>query len=134
MDDLHGAIVSNEPFDCEICTETIDRDGIVLRDCLHRFCKDCIKNTIIYNENIEINCPCTDCDGCIQDREIRAVISNDEYDKYLLKGLRVAQSTISGTILCNEPDCNGWCICEDDVNEFKCPQCRKMNCVPCKVI
>lgn len=31
-------------------------------------------------------------------------------------------------------DCTGWCIYEDDVNIFKCPVCRKNNCITCAAI
>lgn len=114
--------------------ETIEiKDGMILRNCLHRYCKDCLNGTIVHSEEIEIKCPYITCEETLQDREIRAVLSKEEYEKYLMKCVRVAQVTISGTILCNLPDCDGWCICEDIVNEFKCPQCKNINCIPCKV-
>ncbi|XP_037034342.1 uncharacterized protein LOC119073147 [Bradysia coprophila] len=130
-----GIVKSIESFDCEICMDTIDmKDGIILRNCLHRYCKDCLNGTIVHSDEVSIKCPYVSCEEMVQDREIRAVLSQDEYEKFLMKGVRVAQVTISGTILCNFPDCNGWCICEDVVNEFKCPQCKNVNCIPCKAI
>lgn len=134
LEEAGGIVKSIESFDCEICMETIEmKDGIILRNCLHRYCNTCLNGTIVHSEELSIKCPYPDCDEMIQDREIRAVLSQDEYEKFLMKGVRVAQVTISGTVLCNFPDCNGWCICEDVVNEFKCPQCKNINCIPCKV-
>lgn len=133
-----GLIMSLEPFDCDICTNTIQlADGIILRNCLHRFCKECIERTIIYSEHVDIKCPYFEnnnsCEGKLQDREIRAAVSPDDYDKYLRRGLRFARSTIKGTVVCNAADCEGWCICDEEINEFTCPQCSKINCVPCGV-
>lgn len=135
LEETSGTVESIESFDCDICMDTIEiKDGIILRNCLHRYCKDCLHGTIIHCDEINIKCPYVSCDEMLQEREIRAVLSPDEYDKFLMKGVRVAQITISGTVLCNLPDCNGWCICEDQVNVFKCPQCKNINCIPCKVI
>lgn len=134
LEETGGIVKSIESFDCEICMETIEmKDGMILRNCLHRYCKDCLNGTIVHSDEVTIKCPYVSCEETVQDREIRAVLSEDEYEKFLMKGVRVAQVTITGTILCNLPDCDGWCICEDVVNEFKCPQCKNINCIPCKV-
>lgn len=31
------------------------------------------------------------------------------------------------------PNCRGWCIYEDNVNTFRCPVCRILNCLTCRV-
>ena len=35
---------------------------------------------------------------------------------------------------CQTADCPGWCVYEDDVNDFPCPICGKVNCLLCKAI
>lgn len=133
-----GLIMSLEPFVCDICTNTIQvAEGIILRNCLHRFCIECIAEIIKYSEGDVVKCPffennCS-CEGKLEDREIRAAVSTDEYDKYLMRGLRLARGAIKGAILCKAADCEGWCICDEEINEFTCPQCLKINCVPCGV-
>lgn len=52
--------------------------GIVLRDCLHSFCSECLAATIKHSEDIPVTCPYNDeyvCDSMIQEREIQYVIT-----------------------------------------------------------
>lgn len=134
-----GGVISNvEPFDCLICLTTIKiGDGVRLRNCLHQFCRDCLKNSIIHCEEGDVPCPFGDgssrCDSILQDREIRAILSKLEFDQHLQRTLRIAEITTRDAIHCKVPNCDGWCICEDGVNEFKCPKCETVNCVSCQV-
>lgn len=66
--------VSNfEPFECKICfVEYGKGEGVILRECLHIFCRTCLANTIQYSDEVEIKCPYMDdqysCDSMIQVR------------------------------------------------------------------
>lgn len=134
LDDVIGAIENIEPFDCEICLDTIEpKNGIVLRECLHSFCKVCISESVAHDFNVTAKCPSPDCDFHLQEREIRAIVSVNIYHHYMLKGVRAAQSTIRGAVLCSLPDCDGWYICDDTINQFQCPTCQQPNCIPCQV-
>ena len=85
-----------EEFVCQICFLDIEPgDGVVLRECLHTFCKyvgnsqlpnvvcialrfrDCLVGTIEHAEDAAVKCPYKDnsysCDMRILDREIKAV-------------------------------------------------------------
>lgn len=130
-----GTVQRIESFECDICMDPIEmEDGIILRNCLHRYCKDCLHGTIIHCDEVHIKCPYVSCEEMLQEREIRAMLSSNEYEKFLMQGVRLAKHTITGTVLCNLPDCNGWCICEDEVKVFKCTQCKNINCIACKVM
>lgn len=138
LEEDRGVIVNFEPFDCIICLTTIDTgNGVRLRNCLHQFCRDCLKNAINLCEEAEIPCPFGDgrtrCESILQDREIRDILSENEFDKYLTRTLRIAEITTRDAIHCKLVNCDGWCICEDGVNEFKCPNCESINCVSCQV-
>ena len=61
------------------------------------------------------------------------LVSAEEYDGWLQRGLRVAESRCEGSYHCATADCPGWCVYEDTVNVFHCPVCRKHNCLLCKV-
>lgn len=139
LHDKDGIIANTEQFDCIICMSTIEiGDGVVLRDCLHQFCVDCIKNSIVYSNDAEIPCPYGNgkirCDGIILDHEVRALVSADVYETYLNRSLRIAEATIPNTVHCKKVNCVIWCICEDNVKRFDCPNCQSQNCVPCQVI
>ncbi|XP_053662674.1 uncharacterized protein LOC128711813 [Anopheles marshallii] len=132
-------IANIEPFECPICFGAFQPyEGIVLRDCLHSFCKQCLISTIQYSEDAAIRCPYSDavysCESVIQQREIKALVSKELYEAHLAKSIQQAESTIDNTFHCRTPNCRGWCIYEDNVNQFKCPVCRIVNCLTCRVI
>lgn len=62
------------------------------------------------------------------------LVSAEEYERWLQRGLSVAESRCEGSYHCATPDCLGWCVYEDTVNVFHCPVCRKHNCLICKSI
>ncbi|KFB39117.1 AGAP009239-PA-like protein [Anopheles sinensis] len=132
-------IANIEPFECPICFGPFQPyEGIVLRDCLHSFCKQCLISTIQYSEDAAIRCPYSDavysCESVIQQREIKALVSKELYEAHLAKSIQQAESAIDNTFHCRTPNCRGWCIYEDNVNQFKCPVCRIVNCLTCRVI
>ncbi|XP_053694732.1 uncharacterized protein LOC128742408 [Sabethes cyaneus] len=137
--DSADLIANVEPFECPICFDSFKEfEGIVLRDCLHSFCKQCLANTINYSEEAEIRCPFMNtaysCESVIQQREIKALVSKDMYEAHLARSIRQAESVLENTFHCKTPNCRGWCIYEDNVNQFKCPVCTIVNCLTCRAI
>lgn len=61
------------------------------------------------------------------------LVSVDDYERWLQRGLSVAESRCEGSYHCATADCPGWCVYEDTVNTFHCPVCKKHNCLLCKV-
>uniref|UniRef100_A0A1B0D1D0 RanBP-type and C3HC4-type zinc finger-containing protein 1 n=1 Tax=Phlebotomus papatasi TaxID=29031 RepID=A0A1B0D1D0_PHLPP len=133
-------IVANiEAFECPICFMKFQPgEGVILRDCLHTFCRECLGHTVEYSEDAQVKCPFMNavysCDSVLQDREIKALVTRDVYEKYLAKSVRQAEHKIENAFHCKTPNCRGWCIYEDNVNLFKCPVCRITNCLTCQVI
>ncbi|XP_025829856.1 uncharacterized protein LOC108736336 [Agrilus planipennis] len=128
-----------KPFECLICfLEIGPGQGVTLRECLHQFCKPCLAHTIQFSEEAQVKCPYRDeqysCEIALQDREIKALVSKEIYDQYLGKSVAQAENKIDKSFHCKTPDCRGWCIYEDNVNEFKCPVCRRVNCLTCQAI
>ncbi|KAH3772946.1 hypothetical protein DPMN_174293 [Dreissena polymorpha] len=139
MDTNENLISNNEVFTCAICFEDIDvRDGVVLRECLHSFCRNCLADAVLYNEEPVLRCPYQDerfsCPGVLQDREVKGLVSPEQYAKYLARSLTTAESQADNSFHCKTTDCAGWCIYEDLVNFFVCPVCTKENCLTCKAI
>ncbi|XP_058452225.1 uncharacterized protein LOC131430941 [Malaya genurostris] len=137
--DAADLIANVDPFECPICFEYFkEYEGIVLRDCLHSFCKECLVNTINYSEEPEIRCPFMNdtysCESVVQQREIKALVSKEMYEVHLAKSIRQAESKLNNTFHCKTPNCRGWCIYEDNVNQFKCPVCTIVNCLTCRAI
>lgn len=136
--DMSNIAPNLEKFECTICFVEIDsKAGAVLRECLHSFCKPCLASHIKYSDDAEIKCPYIDdqfsCQSLIQEREIRSLVSKEEYDKHLTRSICQAENKIENTFHCKTPNCRGWCIFEDTSNIFKCPVCTIVNCLTCGV-
>uniref|UniRef100_A0A3B5AIQ8 RanBP-type and C3HC4-type zinc finger-containing protein 1 n=1 Tax=Stegastes partitus TaxID=144197 RepID=A0A3B5AIQ8_9TELE len=139
MMDGQDLVPNPEPVDCRICYVDLQPgEGVLLRECLHCFCRECLRSVIMMSEEPEVSCPYRDdtysCARSLQEREIRALVPAEEYERWLQRGLSVAESRCEGSYHCATPDCLGWCVYEDTVNVFHCPVCRKHNCLICKSI
>ncbi|CAM4658593.1 hypothetical protein PO909_027426 [Leuciscus waleckii] len=137
--DSQSLVGNIDQLDCAICICTImPGEGAVLRECLHSFCRECLKETVLNCTDAEVACPYRDdaysCNCILQDREIKSLLSQDEYQKFLELRLNIAESRSENSYHCKTPDCAGWCIFEDDVNEFTCDICHETNCLLCKAI
>ncbi|OAD61150.1 RanBP-type and C3HC4-type zinc finger-containing protein 1 [Eufriesea mexicana] len=133
-------IPNSEPIECPVCFVTYGpREGVILRDCLHIFCRSCIANTIRYCEEAEVKCPYRDsqytCESTLQEREIKALVEPEVYQQHLAKSIAQAENNAGNNAFhCKTPDCPGWCIYDDDVNNFLCPVCGANNCLTCQAI
>ncbi|XP_065422356.1 ranBP-type and C3HC4-type zinc finger-containing protein 1 isoform X2 [Chrysemys picta bellii] len=137
--DRQSLVPAAEVIECPICFVTLQPGkGVTLRECLHSFCRDCLKGTILNSLEPEVPCPYIDekysCTGQLLEREIKALLSAAEYQHFLDLGVSIAENRSRSSYHCKTPDCRGWCIFEDDVNEFACPVCQKVNCLLCKAI
>ncbi|XP_029286734.1 ranBP-type and C3HC4-type zinc finger-containing protein 1 [Cottoperca gobio] len=120
--------------DCPICfTQLQPEEGIVLRECLHTFCRECLKGTIVNSQDAEVSCP-EKCDSKLLDREIKALLTEEEHQRFLELRLSIAESCSEHSFHCQTPNCRGWCIYEDEVNEFLCGSCNQTNCILCRAI
>ncbi|XP_039220601.1 sharpin isoform X1 [Crotalus tigris] len=134
------ALVPNqEEMECRICYLKVEPgNGVMLRECLHSFCRDCLRQLVNCNQDPQVSCPFRDdsyaCTSHLQDREIRALVTWAEYERFLEHRLAVAESRAQNSYHCRMADCLGWCVYEDDVNEFRCPICWALNCLVCKAI
>ncbi|XP_035244055.1 ranBP-type and C3HC4-type zinc finger-containing protein 1 [Anguilla anguilla] len=137
--DEHSLVPNDTELECPVCfIPILPGEGAILRECLHTFCRDCLKGTITNSMDAEVTCPFGDdtysCDCKLQDREIRSVLSPEEYQKFLELRLSIAETRSENSFHCKTPNCQGWCIYEDEVNEFVCQLCNKTNCILCKAI
>ncbi|XP_054553229.1 ranBP-type and C3HC4-type zinc finger-containing protein 1 isoform X2 [Talpa occidentalis] len=100
--------------------------------------RECLQGTIRNSQEAEITCPFIDtnysCSSKLQEREIRALLPPEDYQRFLDLGISIAENRSAFSYHCKTPDCKGWCFFEDDVNEFTCPVCSHINCLLCKAI
>ncbi|XP_063152911.1 ranBP-type and C3HC4-type zinc finger-containing protein 1 isoform X3 [Candoia aspera] len=137
--DNQNLVPSEEAMECPICFVNLEPgEGVTLRECLHSFCKDCLRGTILNSPEPEVKCPYIDdkysCPWQLLDREIKALLTEAEYQRFLDLGISIAENRSRFSYHCKTTDCRGWCFYEDDVNEFSCPVCLKRNCLLCQAI
>ncbi|CAH2104295.1 unnamed protein product [Euphydryas editha] len=130
------ALVPNsEEFECGVCIEQCAVGaGVVLRECIHAFCRECLADAVRHCTEPVVSCPAIACPGALQEREIRALLSPEDYEKWLARSLAAAESGTRNTFHCRTRDCTGWAFCEPGVRRFPCPVCKHTNCLPCQTV
>lgn len=133
-------VVTNaEPFDCSICmSDCTVGEGIMLRECLHVFCKDCLMHLVVHSSECIVKCPFVNdklsgCDGFVQEREIRGILSEDQYQLYIQRMLVLSMNMVPNSFACRTVNCKGFWIVEPNDLTFICILCNFENCLKCKV-
>lgn len=128
-------IANTTETDCPICFSPLEPgEGVVLRECLHTFCRECLRGTVLNSQDAEVSCADTDCESKLLDREIKELLTEEEHQRFLELRLNIAESRSEHSFHCQTPNCRGWCIYEDEVNEFRCDLCNETNCLLCRAI
>ncbi|NWW69567.1 HOIL1 protein, partial [Climacteris rufus] len=117
-----------EPLECGICLQGVPAGrGVLLRDCLHSFCRDSGCSGLGVHDPGGPKTP----PQCPQTPQL---LSPEEHARFLERGLALAERRSRNSFHCRGRDCPGWCFYEDTVNEFPCPVCGALNCLLCKAI
>ena len=61
------------------------------------------------------------------------LLTEQEHQRFLELRLSIAESRADHSFHCQTPNCRGWCVYEDEVNEFHCELCDETNCILCRV-
>ncbi|XP_070657546.1 ranBP-type and C3HC4-type zinc finger-containing protein 1 isoform X3 [Bos indicus] len=77
--DQRSLVLNTEPAECPVCYSVLaPGEAVVLRECLHTFCRECLQGTIRNSQEAEVSCPFIDntysCSGKLLEREIRAAV------------------------------------------------------------
>ena len=62
------------------------------------------------------------------------LVGAELYATHLKRSVQRAEQQEENSYHCKATDCVGWCIYEDEVNEYDCPVCKNINCLLCKAI
>lgn len=133
-------VENKNEFHCDVCMEDCKPgEGIVLKSCLHQYCKKCIGKYIQEAGEAEIPCPWRDddglrCIGMISEMEVRSLIPMDSYRRYLDISLAEAEAATPNAYHCKTPNCKYWVEIDANVESFDCGLCRRTNCVRCKAV
>jgi RanBP-type and C3HC4-type zinc finger-containing protein 1 len=90
------------------------------------------------SQEADVRCPYQDekfaCDAPLTEREIKQLLDDEGLKRWHDLGIRQVESQMANAFHCKTPDCHGWCVYDDNVNDFDCPVCGKRNCLLCKAI
>uniref|UniRef100_A0A182JMM8 RING-type domain-containing protein n=1 Tax=Anopheles atroparvus TaxID=41427 RepID=A0A182JMM8_ANOAO len=115
LDDL-DVVRTTFDFECPICFEQIEAGmGIQLKECIHPFCKECITRFIESSEDVELRCPFITplyrCEGVIQQREMKALVRKEVYEKIIKRFME-----------CDDEHLSAECVVQDE-QALQCPNC-----------
>uniref|UniRef100_A0A8D8A0V1 RanBP-type and C3HC4-type zinc finger-containing protein 1 n=1 Tax=Culex pipiens TaxID=7175 RepID=A0A8D8A0V1_CULPI len=133
---------NTNPSACLKCNRSIlVKKGVILRGCYHVLCDCCLIQTIMetLDFGVEVRCPMILednrwCKTIIQEREIKSLLTKEQYAKYERLCLQAAQKEFESTARCFKPNCKGWVIVEGYKDSFLCQVCGNENCLSCKAI
>lgn len=130
------AITNTAIFECPKCSESIDSGlGVILKNCLHSFCRKCLIKTIQNSGQLNVKCPSEahECDSFLDSSEIRFILPEKMHEIFVEKSLQLALSGMDNLVYCVEENCTGWAINDAQACDFTCPVCDQNNCLKCKV-
>lgn len=100
----------------------------MLKNCLHKFCKNCLINHIQSSEDVLVRCPAVNC-------QMRGFMPLNELELHLQKSLKAFEGSCQQTFHCKKPDCHGFVeIADEDLIDFRCEICGETNCIACNAI
>lgn len=140
LHETYDFVENKRDFRCDICMKDIKSgEGIVLKSCLHQYCKPCLGQYIQTSDEVEVSCPFrgedgSKCIGFIMDSELRSLVTIDIYLGFLNKSLATAEAANPNAYHCKTPDCPAWVEIDCEVEGFQCPACQRDNCVKCKAV
>lgn len=138
MNDL-PVIPNFHAFQCQVCYSDIEvGEGILLKNCLHNGCKDCLGQLISHAEEFEVQCPFVEnnnpCREFIQEQEMKYLTTTEVFDKHLKKSLKIAEHVNELNFHCRGLDCENFVELTEGITAFTCEVCKVINCVPCKAV
>lgn len=79
-------MTNTEEFVCSICEVfVIEKQGVLLKNCRHNFCRPCLLKRIEASKTFDVTCPMIiiKCDKEIRDEELQALMTSNAYQKFI---------------------------------------------------
>lgn len=138
MDDLE-VFPNFQAFTCQICFNDVGNgDGILLKNCLHNGCKECLAELIQHADEFDVKCPHVEnnisCNNNIDEKEMRFLVSKEIFEKHLKKSLKIAEHVNELNFHCRGINCENFVELEENILTFTCNACGVVNCVKCKAV
>ena len=127
-------IVNKDSFYCSICFIDCKIEHIVIMNCDHYFCLDCMRYFLksnITDRNLNIKCPEPECKNKLNHDDIMLIATDDIkeiYEKYLLEN---TLSKDKNCKFCPKPDCGMAMYSTGENPMLICPKCNIKFCFDC---
>ncbi|XP_054152755.1 uncharacterized protein LOC128951533 [Oppia nitens] len=122
-------------FECDICADDFPVDSAVSYGCEHRYCEDCVRNTMtvaIDDNRIEsLACPATDCTAEATQQLVRRIVGQELYNRYDLLLLKAAVGAMPDVHNCPNTECGAMVVTEMDLAIGNCTRCGLAFCTSC---
>ncbi|KAJ3443038.1 rbr-type e3 ubiquitin transferase [Anaeramoeba flamelloides] len=122
---------------CNICCQSYHKSQMIILNCNHKTCKNCLKNYIkfsINNARLPIKCTQHKCDHEIESKIFKSMNLDqnliDKYEKFTLQ--KYLNKHNSELIICPNPKCQLESAIEGNAFFFVCPYCKIVYCPKCK--
>jgi hypothetical protein len=120
---------------CLIClVQLTTKKLILLKDCHHYYCSDCVKQYIItniYNGTTDIKCPNPKCHVLLTYRFITKLIDEKIIELYNNLLLDKCVTNSDDMIYCPKNGCGKICVKSCHSNRVNCPYCFNQYCYIC---
>ncbi|ERN14817.1 probable E3 ubiquitin-protein ligase rbrA isoform X1 [Amborella trichopoda] len=138
-----------ESEDCSICCEEKQADDMVIMNCSHKFCSDCMIKYIngkLQSPKVPIRCPHVACKHMLSTKECKSFLPISSYGSFL-KALEETGAYESERVYCPFPNCSvlldrrqslsnrasSSSQSEDMGSCVECPVCQRFFCYDCEV-
>ena len=99
---------------------------------------DCLKPYLLSKINSQafpLICPNHQCKKQLSDKDIKEILSIDEYARYEKFQLKIVRDKIPGMTECPNAHCDYMFFKEEDQNpKHICPECKIVYCLKCDIV
>ncbi|CAI2384528.1 unnamed protein product [Moneuplotes crassus] len=119
----HKDFLDKRALSCGICDKKVEVRSLIPLSCVHAFHPDCLRTFILEESKNSVPVSCPVCNKQILEREVKILISPDEYDKYIAM-------ILSKTLRDQKQNC---IYCYSSIIKQKDSASLKISCNNCKL-
>lgn len=135
----------NKTKECSVCFDELPaNEMLVLNECYHTFCLDCLGGFIgaqINNLNVQVDkngdvgiyCPWKGCKRMLDLTDVQRCVSEDQFERLdtILRDIAIAR--LGDIVWCRTTDCPSAMVQYEDSNMYICYVCKGTICIECEI-
>lgn len=120
---------------CDICYEPLLEKWVLPSCGVHEFCKKCfvqhVESLIKDSKVTHILCPGKDCQIEFDENDVKEIVSEENFVKYIKFKERAALMIDPSVKWCSQPNCEGYVRGSNEDKKLSCPKCGFELCFQC---